>query len=88
MPRTLSSRLAAVFLVLLLASSAAFAAPRPSKPTREPGVIAWISKVLHRFLPPVALKAHGTMDPDGAPGIQADPGGTQGDAHGTMDPNG
>jgi hypothetical protein len=87
MPRTLWSRLAAAFLVLLLASSATFAAPRPSKPTREPGVIAWISKFLHRFLP-ATLEAHGTMDPDGNPGIQADPGGTQGDAHGTMDPNG
>lgn len=87
MPRTLWSRLAAVFLVLLLASSTAFAAPQPPKPTREPGVIAWISKILHRFLP-AALKSHGTMDPDGAPGIRADPEGTQGDSHGTMDPDG
>ena len=87
MPRTLCSRPAAAFLVLLLASSAAFAAPRPSRTTREPGVIAWISKILHRFLPS-ALKSHGTMDPDGAPGIQAAPGETQGDSHGTMDPNG
>lgn len=87
MPRTLWSHRAAVLLVLLLASSAAFAAPLPSRPTREPGVIAWISKILHRFLPTV-LKAHGTMDPDGTPGVHAAPGETQGEAHGTMDPNG
>ena len=87
MPRSAWSRFAAVLLLFLLASSAALAAPRPPRPTQEPGVIAWISKILHRFLPG-ALKSHGTMDPDGTPALQADPGGTQGDAHGTMDPNG
>ncbi|MEA2602149.1 MAG: hypothetical protein QOF89_3141 [Acidobacteriota bacterium] len=88
MTRTVWSRCSAVFVILLLLTPVAFAAPRQTKRVRpEPGIISWLANALNSFLP-ASLKSSGTMDPDGKPQIAGPPASYSSDSSGTMDPDG
>lgn len=78
MKRT-SSRVVVLLLTVVLVSSPGFAAGRSLKTAKEPGLFAYVIRLLHSLIPSLE-KAHGTMDPNGQPPAN--------DAHGTMDPDG